>query len=203
MRNGIDMTTTATAQTDGRERVLSEARELFLKLGYADVSMREIADASEMTKAALYYHFRNKEDLYISVAVRELERFMGGLQEALRQGETFRALLTSTATYLLEKEHGAVGRLRQDLDQFVRPELREALDQGAQAIFDAALPVFREAFERGEIGGESVDVAMKLFMGMVLGQVQLKAVGCPVDLPNQQLIPLLVDTYLRGMRAAN
>jgi hypothetical protein len=63
--------------------------------------------------------------------------------------------------------------------------------------------VFQEAFDSGEIGGETVDVAMKLFLGMVLGQAQLKAVGCPVELPNTQLIPLLIDTYLRGMRPAN
>lgn len=197
------MTSTSTPTLEGRERVLSEARELFFTLGYADVSMREIADAAEMTQAALYYHFRNKEDLYISVAVKELEHFMAGLQEALYAGETFRARLISTATYLLEKKHAATGRLRQDLDQFVRPELREALDHGAQDIFDAGLPVFQEAFDGGEISAESVDVAMKFFLGMVLGQAQLKVVGCPVELPNQQLIPLLVDTYLRGMSPAD
>jgi hypothetical protein len=43
---------------------------------------------------------------------------------------------------------------------------------------------------------------MKFFLGMVLGQAQLKIVGCPVELPNEQLIPLLVDTYLRGMSPA-
>jgi AcrR family transcriptional regulator len=164
--------------------------------------MREIADASDMTQAALYYHFRNKEDLYISVAVREIETFMAGLQQALYHGDTFRERLASTAEYLLEKNHAAVGRLRQDLVQFVRPELREALDQGTQRLFDAGLPVFQEAFDSGEINAESVDLAMKFFLGMVLGQVQLKAVGCPVDIPNDQLIPLLVETYLRGMRAA-
>jgi AcrR family transcriptional regulator len=196
------MTTTATTNLDGRERVLSEARKLFFTHGYSDVSMREIADAVEMTQAALYYHFRNKEDLYISVAVREIEVFMTGLQEALYAGETFRDRLTSIARFLLEGKHAAVGRLRQDLDQFVRPELREAMDQGAQQIFDVSLPVFQDAIDRGEIGAESVDAAMKIFLGMVLGQVQLKAVGCPVEVPNEQLVPLLVDTYLRGMSPA-
>jgi AcrR family transcriptional regulator len=46
-----------------RERILSAARELFAQRGIDAVTMRGIAGAIEYTPAALYVHFRDKNDL--------------------------------------------------------------------------------------------------------------------------------------------
>lgn len=46
-----------------RERILSAARDLFARRGIDAVTMRGIAEAIEYTPAALYVHFRDKDDL--------------------------------------------------------------------------------------------------------------------------------------------
>jgi AcrR family transcriptional regulator len=48
---------------DTRERILSVANELFIEQGYEGTSLREIADRLGITKAALYYHFRSKDEI--------------------------------------------------------------------------------------------------------------------------------------------
>ncbi len=48
---------------DTRERILKVANELFIEQGYEGTSLREIADRLDITKAALYYHFRSKEEI--------------------------------------------------------------------------------------------------------------------------------------------
>lgn len=48
---------------DTRERILSVANELFIEQGYEGTSLREIADRLDITKAALYYHFRSKDEI--------------------------------------------------------------------------------------------------------------------------------------------
>ncbi len=48
---------------DTRDQILDAARRLFLEQGYDKTSLREVADEVGVTKAALYYHFRSKEDL--------------------------------------------------------------------------------------------------------------------------------------------
>jgi AcrR family transcriptional regulator len=48
---------------DTRERIQSIALELFAEQGYEKTSLREIAERLGVTKAALYYHFRSKEDI--------------------------------------------------------------------------------------------------------------------------------------------
>lgn len=42
--------------------------ELFAEHGYDKTSLREIAERLGVTKAALYYHFRSKEDIVVSLS---------------------------------------------------------------------------------------------------------------------------------------
>jgi AcrR family transcriptional regulator len=46
-----------------REKVLAEALRQFTEHGFAATSTREIATATGMSKAALYYHFPSKDDI--------------------------------------------------------------------------------------------------------------------------------------------
>jgi AcrR family transcriptional regulator len=48
---------------DTRERIQAVALELFAEQGYEKTSLREIAERLGVTKAALYYHFKSKEDI--------------------------------------------------------------------------------------------------------------------------------------------
>ena len=48
---------------DTRAQAQKVALELFAEQGYEKTSLREIAERLGVTKAALYYHFKSKEDI--------------------------------------------------------------------------------------------------------------------------------------------
>ncbi|MGF0171078.1 TetR/AcrR family transcriptional regulator [Streptomyces sp. Marseille-Q5077] len=50
-----------------RQRIQDVALELFAEQGYEKTSLREIAERLEVTKAALYYHFKTKEEIIVSL----------------------------------------------------------------------------------------------------------------------------------------
>ncbi|MFJ1751039.1 TetR/AcrR family transcriptional regulator [Streptomyces sp. NPDC088116] len=50
-----------------RQRIQDVALELFAEQGYEKTSLREIAERLDVTKAALYYHFKTKEDILIGI----------------------------------------------------------------------------------------------------------------------------------------
>ncbi|MYR56338.1 TetR family transcriptional regulator [Streptomyces sp. SID625] len=50
-----------------RQRIQDVALELFAEQGYEKTSLREIAERLDVTKAALYYHFRTKEEIVVSL----------------------------------------------------------------------------------------------------------------------------------------
>ncbi|MFG2194782.1 TetR/AcrR family transcriptional regulator [Streptomyces sp. NPDC048639] len=59
--------TARASRGDTRQRIQHVALSLFAERGYEKTSLREIAEHLQVTKAALYYHFKSKEDLIISV----------------------------------------------------------------------------------------------------------------------------------------
>ncbi|MFJ9248990.1 TetR/AcrR family transcriptional regulator [Streptomyces sp. NPDC101776] len=52
---------------DTRQRIQDVALELFAEQGYEKTSLREIAEHLDVTKAALYYHFKTKEEILVSI----------------------------------------------------------------------------------------------------------------------------------------
>lgn len=62
-----------------KEKVLNAAIRVFSKKGYDGASMREIAESARLTKPMIYYHFKNKKDLYLHL----LETHIGTLHEGL------------------------------------------------------------------------------------------------------------------------
>jgi AcrR family transcriptional regulator len=55
------------SRSDTREKIRLIALELFAEQGYDKTSLREIAEHLGVTKAALYYHFKSKEDIVTSL----------------------------------------------------------------------------------------------------------------------------------------
>ena len=60
--------------SDTRQRILDTATDLFVERGYEATSLREIAEAVGVTKAALYYHFTSKDEL-LRALIEPLEEF--------------------------------------------------------------------------------------------------------------------------------
>jgi AcrR family transcriptional regulator len=57
----------AEKTSDTRSRIQTVALELFIEQGYEQTSLREIAERLGVTKAALYYHFRTKDEIVDSL----------------------------------------------------------------------------------------------------------------------------------------
>ena len=62
---------------DTRERILAVAQELFIDQGYEATSLRQISERLGFTKAALYYHFQSKEEIFAALVEPANEILVG------------------------------------------------------------------------------------------------------------------------------
>ncbi|MEU3062353.1 helix-turn-helix domain-containing protein [Streptomyces subrutilus] len=79
-----------------RQRIQDVALELFAEQGYEKTSLREIAERLDVTKAALYYHFKTKEDIIISLfedVTRPIDELIAWADAQPRTLETKREVL--------------------------------------------------------------------------------------------------------------
>lgn len=58
-----------------RAHILRMAAELFAERGYAAVTLQDVAERASMTKGAVYFHYKNKEDLAVAVVQEHYARW--------------------------------------------------------------------------------------------------------------------------------
>ena len=68
---------------DTRSRLRELALQLFAEQGYEKTSLREIAERLGVTKAALYYYFKSKEDIVRSL----VEDYMADIDDLIAWGK--------------------------------------------------------------------------------------------------------------------
>jgi AcrR family transcriptional regulator len=90
-------------RSDTRQRIQAVALDLFTEQGYETTSLREIAERLGVTKAALYYHFKSKEEIVqslISERVTVLEDLVEWAKEQPRTAGTRREFVRRYAIEL-------------------------------------------------------------------------------------------------------
>jgi len=75
----------AVPREDTRSRIQEIALELFTEKGYDATSLREISERLGVTKAALYYHFKSKEEIVESMTADHIARIDALLEWAGEQ----------------------------------------------------------------------------------------------------------------------
>lgn len=73
---------------DRQGQLLEIACRLFARQGYKGTSLRDIADEAQITKAALYYHFPNKEALYQQIVLESTRALVDAVHESVARAGT-------------------------------------------------------------------------------------------------------------------
>ena len=73
---------------DTRERLLSAALKQFAERGFYGASIAQIAAELDLTKQALLYYFKRKEDLYGEVLKRITGNLLAGIQSVINPADT-------------------------------------------------------------------------------------------------------------------
>jgi AcrR family transcriptional regulator len=162
-----------------KEKVLKAAIRVFSKKGYDGASMREIAESARLTKPMIYYHFKNKQDLYLCLLETHIESLIEGLSAILQSGENHMTSLGSIIDlydetfrsnpemfYLIQRETTGEGRFVEQLTkkyfscmhvqmaQFFRDGIRHgafrsSIDPGLCALSLVAILMFH--FSQGRV----------------------------------------------------
>jgi AcrR family transcriptional regulator len=115
------------------KRILRVAEALFMEHGYRAVSTRQVASQCGISQPTLYYHFADKQELYIAVLLDVLQRMKGDLEKiAGAAEEDIEQKLTRLTVYLLEHTgqnmnlRAMLNDIETHLDEVSRQKVRQA-----------------------------------------------------------------------------
>jgi AcrR family transcriptional regulator len=153
-----------------RDKILDVAEALFARRGYAGIGLREVADASGLSKSSLFHHFRSKEQLYHEVILRVLLRIRERFEANLVPNDSPRAQLERWLEELIDvlAEHPTVARLLLrslfEEEDALAPEAEACEAQLASIIADAER-LIRRGIECGELRRVSTPHTLLTVMG--------------------------------------
>lgn len=93
-----------------RQRLLHAAFDVFAARGFDSGTVREITDRAGANLAAVSYHFRGKEELYVAVIAQAVLRLLAPLERDVQRARTPEQRLqvcTTVLRDLLFDEHGS------------------------------------------------------------------------------------------------
>ncbi len=148
-----------TKERQDRERqavtasILDAARELFLVEGYANVSIRKIAERIEYSPAAIYSYYASKDDIFLALANEGFHRLAAKVRAAMVTGDALENVRASWwAFYEFAKEEPeyfllmfvdrSVPRITQEWEgfEFLQELLNNAVMAVQKAIDAGAFP---------------------------------------------------------------
>lgn len=182
-----------------RHRLITEATRQFVERGFAGTSMREIADACGVTKAALYYHYPSKADLLLDIVGSYLEAMADAVAQGRAARETSAGQLSEIITRLFALPAEGRGVIR-----LAMHDLRH-LPETAQSTFGVAYherflkplaDIVREGCASGEFGEHDPTTVVWIILGMLYPFLSHRS-----DEGDDRARANLVDVLLNGLRA--
>lgn len=76
-----------------KDLVLETATKLFIKEGYKNISMDDVAKVCNVTKATIYYYYPTKGELYTSALIAMMDRIKLSILQILEQQKPFKERL--------------------------------------------------------------------------------------------------------------
>jgi TetR/AcrR family transcriptional regulator, cholesterol catabolism regulator len=185
--------------TDARERVLTVADRLFSERGYQMVTLRDIAQRLGIRHASLYYHFpQGKEELYIEVTARRMQRYRAGLEAAIADTDSddWQVRLRAAARWLLAQHGMHLGRMLQSDMPSISEEAAERLR--VVILGSLLLPletIFRVVADPAK-RGRSVTLA-GMFLSLIEGIDNLPSQY--VEGSKEELADVVLDLLINGL----
>lgn len=176
-----------------REVVLNAAEELFALRGYATVTLKDIAKQLGIKQASLYYHVPGgKEDLFVEVMVRHLERHRQALEAVRLEAASLEECLFQMATWFLSQPPLNTSRMfLTDL-----PELTaEKADQLESAVYCCVFAPVEQALLSYQ---SQLQADAGLIAGIFISSVQALHLVQRYGSSQQQLIAGVIAVLLHG-----
>jgi AcrR family transcriptional regulator len=189
-----------------REEILDAARQVFVRMGFEETSIRTIAAKVGASPAILYHYFEDKQDI-LAHLVRETFSKLSARMGAIRDDDApllhrLRRVLRAYIDFGLENPHHYAILFMKPAAMDVHQRLRQVFEVDGQRTFnclqDLAAAAIAENLLRPELK-DPVELAQALWVSIHgLVSAQIGARGFPF-IERDRLIDRLVDILLVGI----
>jgi len=184
-----------------REHLLDAAERHFATRGYAAVTLKDIAQDLGIRQPSIYYHVPGgKEDLYVEVMIRHLERHRAGVEAAIAEGGgSLERQLHGIGIWMLHKPPVDVGRMAHADLPALPPDYVKLLESAFQrCVFHPLEVIFQEADEQGMLRFRDPRMLTRIFFSNMVTLASTRKYWAQHS-TEQHMLSSSLDILLNGM----
>lgn len=188
-----------------RQQLLDAAERLFFEQGVANTSLNQIAEAAGMTRGAIYWHFKNKVELFEAMHARVALPLEQMQAQVLGQADPVAALRDYWAlaiAHLMTCDHSRrvvdiLLRKCEYVQEFEHAALR--VHMWKNSCLEMMRLAFREAAQMNRLApGMDPDVAAVAFHSLITGLIYTW-LGQSSDLDMRPMMQGILDRFLGAL----
>ncbi|QEM82429.1 TetR family transcriptional regulator [Halomonas binhaiensis] len=201
---------TKAEAAETKEALLDAAEQVFLEVGVTRASLEQISRCAGLTRGALYWHFRNKEDLFraminrVSIPFQELISGLDDPTLADRPLDAIRLACHAGARQLDTPRHRRVhGILLHHCERTSSFDPMSIKDEFVCETHHTLLQHFREAYSKGQLREDlTPELATDIFHYSLSGMFW-EWLRAPEAFSLSQRGPVLIDKLIDMMRRSS
>jgi len=189
--------------TDTKQRILKEARRLYLKGGYAGISLKEIALQLEISKPALFHHFKSKQELFYAVMLDIGENIQQTVAEAMSQGADSRSRLRNVMLAMRRQPFfDPMKFLNEEISELSEAQQKHVSGYYQGGLQGAVMQILAEGVRSQEFRDHNLKIAAMAFTNLMM---LLPSPGSPLtrympDQDTEAYIDELLTLFIEGLR---
>lgn len=197
MPKGISLT--QEAQTKRRREIFNAAVNIFLKQGFQETSIGEIAEAAGIGRSTLYDYFKNKDDILVFFVEEEVSELTRRTEEISLQSSNVVEKLSQTMLIHLEflaQNKELYLKLMMETLQ-LSPESQQRIQLKRYAYQDLLRSVIEQGVQQGVFRPVDPLLVARLLINSIIPVVYASR---PTRTP-QEMLEETIDIFLSGIQA--
>jgi TetR/AcrR family transcriptional regulator len=201
-----------SGQSDGDTRleILHAARRVFAQRGLDGTSVREVANAARVNNAMIYYHFKDKEDLYRAVLSDSFSAMTDIWKDPIFAAKTpVRQKIEKYVECFIRFQKG-----NEDLRRIMAMEfagsggnIRWICEKYFADNFARLVSIFKEGMKNGELKKFDPSLAVASLIGVIIHNFILQPMaehvhGRCVNLSPKRFGTFVTDLFFNGLASA-
>ncbi|GIN72171.1 TetR family transcriptional regulator [Bacillus sp. J14TS2] len=185
---------------DTKQFIMDVATKIFEHKGYSATSMADIKNETNLSKGTIYYHFKNKEELYlycIQQVSNEFIRNWGIMSKTERSAEKKLYIWANLNNIMLQKP------ITNTIQEYFVSTNKENYDHMLKLYepeFQIVSDILEEGISRGEFKGDlRIDDVSVLLYNFITSLANAELLGYRSSQEKKNLYKLAIDLILPGL----
>jgi len=187
-----------------KKGILSAAQRVFSRKGYETTTMEDIASEAGFGKASLYFYFKGKEEVFLSLIRAGLEGQRNLLKEVMNSQlsnvEKLKAIISKYFEYVKENRDfiRIVHSESQKLYATALEKVHSSIIKEHKNTMEGIASIIREGIKSGEFRRVEPTVAAASFMG-IISSVMFSWLARDERTSLDRYRPMVMDILLKGI----